>query len=162
MNWKDYAVEANNWEEALAKWERKLTVGEEERRKEASLNANDYTVKIEGNKTIVTTKDGKVGVARCNPEDTFDIVEGIRVALEDIKKKYRKLTKEELAIIHYLQELGCDELQVMGGLIKVIVRGSNKGSSVIKACVIIQDQTVFEDLCNDEWISIAELLERNK
>ena len=35
---------------------------------------------IRGNKTIVKLSNGKVGVARCHPDDTFDIYEGLRVA----------------------------------------------------------------------------------
>lgn len=35
---------------------------------------------IRGNKTVVRLSNGKVGVARCNPQDTFDIYEGLRIA----------------------------------------------------------------------------------
>lgn len=35
---------------------------------------------IRGNKTIVRLSDGKVGVARCNPQDSFDVFEGLRIA----------------------------------------------------------------------------------
>lgn len=35
---------------------------------------------IRGNKTIVTLSNGKVGVAKCSPEDKFDVYEGLRVA----------------------------------------------------------------------------------
>ena len=35
---------------------------------------------IRGNKTIVKLSNGKVGVARCHPDDEFDIYEGLRVA----------------------------------------------------------------------------------
>lgn len=37
---------------------------------------------VRGNKVIVKLSNGKVGVARCNPEDVFDICEGTRLALE--------------------------------------------------------------------------------
>lgn len=35
---------------------------------------------IRGNKTVVRLSNGKVGVARCNPQDTFDVYEGLRIA----------------------------------------------------------------------------------
>lgn len=37
---------------------------------------------IRGNKTIVKLSNGKVGIARCNPEDTFDVFEGLKLAAE--------------------------------------------------------------------------------
>ena len=35
---------------------------------------------IRGNKTIVKLSNGKVGVAKCSPEDEFDVYEGLRIA----------------------------------------------------------------------------------
>lgn len=35
---------------------------------------------IRGNKTIVRLSNGKVGIARCNPQDSFDVYEGLRIA----------------------------------------------------------------------------------
>ena len=35
---------------------------------------------IRGNKTVVRLSNGKVGVARCNPQDAFDVYEGLRIA----------------------------------------------------------------------------------
>lgn len=35
---------------------------------------------IRGNKTVVRLSNGKVGVAKCNPQDTFDVYEGLRIA----------------------------------------------------------------------------------
>lgn len=35
---------------------------------------------IRGNKTVVRLSNGKVGVARCNPQDSFDVYEGLRIA----------------------------------------------------------------------------------
>lgn len=36
---------------------------------------------IKGNKTIVKLSNGKVGVAKCNPEDEFDVYEGLKTAI---------------------------------------------------------------------------------
>lgn len=97
MNWKEFCVEAKDYAEALEKWIKGLTVAKEE---------PDYTVKIEGNKTTVTTKDGKVGVARCNPEDVFDVAEGIRVALEHIEMSDIELSQYDRKILILMKELG--------------------------------------------------------
>lgn len=35
---------------------------------------------VRGNKTIVKLSNGKVGIAKCSPEDKFDVYEGLRVA----------------------------------------------------------------------------------
>lgn len=159
MNWKNYCVEADTYEEALRKWQMGETVAHEE--KEQEVTKEDYTVKVEGNKTIVTTADGKVGIARCNPEDKFDIVEGIRIALEDIKKKYRKLTNEELAIIKYLEAMGCTELNLcaIDGL--EYIRGSRPEVCDVLAGVVRQHNE-FHGSDERKWYSIKELLERNK
>ena len=62
-------------------------------------NSNGIKVEVKDNKTTVTLDDGRVGVARCNPCDKFDIVTGIRVALDDIERKSRKLSILEKQII---------------------------------------------------------------
>lgn len=43
---------------------------------------------IRDNKTIVKLSNGKVGVAKCSPEDEFDVYEGLRIAAE---RAYGKL-----------------------------------------------------------------------
>ena len=35
---------------------------------------------VRGNKTVVRLSNGKVGVAKCNPQDAFDVYEGLRIA----------------------------------------------------------------------------------
>ena len=70
------------------------------------------SIKVEGNKTTVTLPDGRVGVSRCNPCDKFDIITGVRVALDDIEKKSRKLSAEEIKTIKMAQNLGATILTV--------------------------------------------------
>ena len=66
-------VEADSYKEALKKFQ----AGQYRDIAEAQPEEKEaYKVEVDGNKTIVTTKDGKVGVARCNPSDEFDLVEG--------------------------------------------------------------------------------------
>lgn len=64
------------------------------------------SIKVEGNKTTVTLPDGRTGVSRCNPCDKFDIITGIRVALDDIEKKSRMLTDEEKMYLKVAQKAG--------------------------------------------------------
>lgn len=66
------------------------------------------SIKVEGNKTIVTLPDGRIGVSRCNPCDKFDIITGIRVALDDIEKKSRKLTDEEKMYLKVAKKAGAE------------------------------------------------------
>lgn len=68
------------------------------------------SIKVEGNKTTVTLPDGRIGVSRCNPCDKFDIITGVRVALDDIDKKSRKLSLVERQLITTALNLGAKNI----------------------------------------------------
>ena len=74
-------------------------------------NNNGIKVEVKDNKTTVTLDDGRVGVARCNPCDKFDIVTGIRVALDDIERKSRKLNTLEKQMIQTALDIGAKTIQ---------------------------------------------------
>ena len=76
-------------------------------------NNNGIKVEVKDNKTTVTLDDGRVGVARCNPCDKFDIVTGIRVALDDIERKSRKLSILEKQIIQIALDIGAKTIQLL-------------------------------------------------
>ena len=76
-------------------------------------NSNGIKVEVKDNKTTVTLDDGRVGVARCNPCDKFDIVTGIRVALDDIERKYKKLSTLEKQIIQIALDIGAKTIQLL-------------------------------------------------
>ena len=76
-------------------------------------NSKGITVEVKDNKTTVTLDDGRVGVARCNPCDKFDIVTGIRVALDDIERKSRKLSALEKQIIQIALDIGAKTIQLL-------------------------------------------------
>lgn len=76
-------------------------------------NNNSIKVEVKDNKTTVTLDDGRVGVARCNPCDKFDIVTGIRVALDDIERKSRKLSILEKQIIQIALDIGAKTIQLL-------------------------------------------------
>lgn len=76
-------------------------------------NSNGIKVEVKDNKTIVILDDGRVGVARCNPCDKFDIVTGIRVALDDIERKSRKLSRLEKQIIQTALDIGAKTIKLL-------------------------------------------------
>ena len=76
-------------------------------------NSKGIKVEVEDNKTTVTLDDGRVGVARCNPCDKFDVVTGIRVALDDIERKSRKLSTLEKQIIQIALDIGAKTIQLL-------------------------------------------------
>lgn len=76
-------------------------------------NNNGIKVEVKDNKTTVTLDDGRVGVARCNPCDKFDIVTGIRVALDDIERKSRKLSTLEKQMIQIALDIGAKTIQLL-------------------------------------------------
>lgn len=97
MNGFGLMLDANDRKEALRqvrKWVDK------------ELGEQTTSIKVEGNKTTVTLPDGRVGVSRCNPCDKFDIITGIRVALDDIERKSRKLTEDEKMYLKVAQKAG--------------------------------------------------------
>ena len=71
------------------------------------------SIKVEGNKTTVTLPDGRTGVSRCNPCDKFDIITGIRVALDDIERKSRKLSILERQMIQTALDVGAKTIQLL-------------------------------------------------
>ena len=70
------------------------------------------SIKVEGYETTVTLPDGRVGVARCNPCDKFDIITGIRVALDDIERKSIKLNEEEKMCLKVAKKAGAKYIRI--------------------------------------------------
>lgn len=101
MNMRPFGI---GIEEALDKLQKWLN-------KERGINS--IKVEVKDNKTTVTLDDGRVGVARCNPCDKFDIVTGIRVALDDIERKSRKLSTLEKQIIQIALDIGAKTIQLL-------------------------------------------------
>lgn len=81
---------ASNYEDALKEVREWL---------DKQQGVNSSSIKVEGNKTTVTLPDGRFGVSRCNPCDKFDIITGIRVALDDIERKSKKLSDKERMLL---------------------------------------------------------------
>lgn len=120
-------------------------------------NSNGIKVEVKDNKTTVTLDDGRVGVARCNPCDKFDIVTGIRVALDDIERKSRKLSILEKQMIQTALDIGAQKiiLYKYDEDTNVIVFLSDKNEAVM----IIQHDEAFDWLDNEKEYVIKELIE---
>ena len=119
-------------------------------------NSNGIKVEVKDNKTTVTLDDGRVGVARCNPCDKFDIVTGIRVALDDIERKSRKLSILEKQMIQTALDIGAQ---------KIILYKCDEDTNVIvflsdknEAVMIIQHDEAFDWLDNEKEYVIKELI----
>ena len=82
---------------------------------------------IRGNKTIVRLSNGKVGIARCNPQDSFDVYEGLRIATaraygkEPFAKTINKV-KRPAEDGEYVEIVNPDEVSTASGLKKGQIR----------------------------------------
>ena len=97
-------VNTSNYDEALKEVREWL---------DKQQGVTSQAIKVEGNKTTVTLPDGRVGVSRCNPCDKFDIITGIRVALDDIERKSRKLSILEKQMIQTALDVGAKTIQLL-------------------------------------------------
>ena len=59
---------------------------------------------VDGNKTIARM-DGKVGVAKCSPEDEFDIFVGAKLALERLEEKCKPYAWLKEGVAYYCPDL---------------------------------------------------------
>lgn len=99
-----FCVEAADFETAQRKMKEHLAKEESEE--------ESYTITINGRDVTVVTPDGKTATAHCHPDDDFDVMTGIEVALEKIKNKDRRLTEQEYGILEFLENMGCDEITI--------------------------------------------------
>lgn len=82
---------------------------------------------IRGNKTVVRLSNGKVGIARCNPQDSFDVYEGLRIAAaraygkEPFAKTINKV-KRPAEDGEYVEIVNPDEISTASGLKKGQIR----------------------------------------
>ena len=155
MNYKEFCVQADNYEEALRKWRSGETVAKEEKSKKEG-----FDVKVEGNKVIVTLGDGRVGEARCHPDDKFDILEGVKVALADIESKTEHFSDKEIKILQFLKSIGCDEMvreavDVRKYFTMHVIVGIKDGEA---ETAVVLDNGEFENLKEDERYDLDEKL----
>jgi hypothetical protein len=148
MDWYNYMVEAKTPEEAIEKWEKGQTVFKER---------NGVEVTVDGKTTTVKLGDGRVGVAKCNPKDEFDILEGIKVAIEDIRQKYNFLSDRERKTLEYFQSLGCEEFDLFSGEEFDFIRGF-KANDENLVVAVLRKQNEFRWLNYKTVMSIENVL----
>lgn len=93
-------VDAKNFEEACKKFMR----GEFTEFKKSS--DYDYCVKIDGNKTIVTDKNGNTAEAVCHVDDAFNVAAGFAVAVEKLNYANIELDIASKSLLEFLKATG--------------------------------------------------------
>jgi hypothetical protein len=124
------------------------------------LGETTTSIKVEGNKTIVTLPDGRFGVSRCNPCDKFDIITGIRVALDDIERKSMKLNDEEIMCLKVAKKAGARYVRVdkYEASTNDIFMTYNKCTNEENVVLYLEDDNMFLSLDSDEFYDIDTLL----
>lgn len=64
---------------------------------------------VDGNKVIANRGD-KVGIARCSPEDEFDIFTGVRLALDRLEEKCKPYGWLKEDVRYYIPRVDTDDL----------------------------------------------------
>lgn len=64
---------------------------------------------VDGNKTIAK-KDGNVGIAKCSPEDEFDIFTGARIAIDRLEEKYKSYSWLKIGVKYYYPRVDFNNL----------------------------------------------------
>lgn len=72
-------------------------------------NAEDITILVKGNK-VIAKRDNKVGIAKCSPEDDFDIFTGVRLAIDRLEEKYKPYSWLKKDITYYFPRIDIDKL----------------------------------------------------
>ena len=125
------------------------------------LGENSSSIKVEGHKTTVTLPDGRVGVARCNPCDKFDIIAGIRVALDDIERKSIKLNEEEKMCLKVAKKAGAKYIRIekyelsANDIYMVIDKDIDNDENIV---LYLEEDDMFLCLDNHKFYDIDTLL----
>lgn len=93
-------VSARNYDDALKQVQKWIDT--------QMTGSGHVMVTFNDKETKITLPDGRVGLARCNPCDKFDLITGIRVALDDIERKSLKLNDEEKMYLKVAKKAGAD------------------------------------------------------
>ena len=144
-------VNTSNYDEALKEVRNWL---------DKQQGVTSQAIKVEGNKTTVTLPDGRVGVSRCNPCDKFDIITGIRVALDDIERKSIKLTEDEIMCLKVAKKAGARYVVVhkYTASINDIYMTANKYVNDENNVLYLEDDNMFLNLDGGKFYEIDTLL----
>ena len=64
-------------------------------------DAEDITILVKGNK-VIAKRGNKVGIAKCSPEDEFDIFVGAKLALERLEEKCNPYSWLKYGVRYYV------------------------------------------------------------
>ena len=64
---------------------------------------------VDGNK-VIAKRDGRVGIARCSPEDEFDIFTGARLAIDRLEEKCKSYSWLKEDVTYYVPKVLDKEL----------------------------------------------------
>ena len=95
------AIKAVSLEEAIEKLKKSNI-------KDCLSMGPEYQIFVNGNKTMVVDKYGRMGVSKCHPDDEFDISTGFKVALNNLEANYHRPDYDERCLLLLAKELGCE------------------------------------------------------
>jgi hypothetical protein len=140
------AIKAESLEEAIEKLKKSNI-------KDCLSVVPEYQIFVNGNKTMVVDKYGRRGVARCHPDDKFDIVKGFEQALYNLRITNKILLPEERELLLTAKYLGCEEI----GKIDEFLMLYNKDRTID---LTLENDDRFSWLTEGNNYSIDDLLER--
>lgn len=71
----------------------------------------DITILVKGNKVIAKKAD-KVGIAKCSPEDDFDIFTGVRLAIDRLEEKCKPYSWLKEGMGYYRPDINSDRMYI--------------------------------------------------
>lgn len=75
-------------------------------------SSKEYKLIVEDPCVTLISPDGKTAIAKCHPDDEFDVFEGIRVAATKLEALEAEITDKEANILLALYDLGCDYFRI--------------------------------------------------
>lgn len=140
------AIKAESLEEAIEKLKKSNI-------KDCLSVVPEYQIFVNGNKTTIIDKYGRMGISRCHPDDKFDIVKGFEQALYNLRITNKILLPEERELLLTAKYLGCEEI----GKIDEFLMLYNKDRTID---LTLENDDRFSWLTEGNNYSIDDLLER--
>lgn len=72
-------------------------------------NVENINIIVDGNK-VIAKRGNKVGIAKCSPEDDFDIFTGVRIAIDKLEEKYKPYGWLKKDAVYYYPNVLVDDL----------------------------------------------------
>ena len=72
-------------------------------------DAESISIFVKGNK-VIAKKDGKVGIAKCSPEDEFDIFTGAKLAIDRLEEKCKPYGWLKEGMSYYRPDINIDAM----------------------------------------------------